>query len=140
MASSTNTTKITVPMILKRLCEEYPILSYEKALELFVKEGYCKIEDEKKSKKKAKKKDPSAPKRPKNPYMFYLADTRTAVKEELASEGTVTNVTIEVSKRWNALDDKEKSKYLTMAEADKKRYETEMQSYKSDTEGDDVKE
>jgi hypothetical protein len=129
MASSSNTTKISVSAILKRLCEEYPILNYEKALELFVNEGYCKAEDDKKSKKKAKKKDPSAPKRPKNPYMFYLADTRATVKEELATEGSVTNVTIEVSKRWNALDDKDKAKYLTMAEEDKKRYETEMKSY-----------
>lgn len=121
---------MSIPEVLKRLCDAYPILSYEKALELFVSEGLCKKDDVsgKKKSKKAKK-DPSAPKRPKNPYMFYLGDTRASVKEELGTEASVTDVTKAVALRWNALDDDSKVQYVKMAQDDKTRYEEEMKTY-----------
>ncbi len=119
----------TIPKILKRLCEEYPDLSYKVARAMFVKEKKSIVEEEKKETKKAKK-DSMAPKRAKNAYMFYLAETRNAVKEELEEEGSVTNVTTLVSMRWKELNEEDKAKYLAMAEADKKRYAEEMLTYK----------
>jgi hypothetical protein len=119
-----------IPEVLKRLCQAYPILNYETALELFVSEGLCKKEDgsDKKKSKKATK-DPNAPKRGKNPYMFYLAETRASMKEELGEGTSVTDVTKAVSARWNALDESAKSKYVKLAEEDKKRYVEVMKSY-----------
>ena len=116
-----------IPDVLRMLCEENPMLNYEKVLEFFVREGVCK--EEKKGKKQ--KKDPLAPKRPKTAYMFYSQAIREDVTKSLGDEASLTNVSKEIANRWKTLTDKDKTKYVKEAEKDKKRYEKEMEVYKA---------
>ncbi len=80
-----------------------------------------------------KKKDPNAPKRGKSAYMFFCAEYREKVKEEL-DDPKPTEVTTELGRQWNELKtDKKKKKELEkfqkMAAEDKERYQEEMAEY-----------
>lgn len=84
------------------------------------------------------KKDPDRVKKPKNAYMFFCADKREEVKDDMLeelkeksdNEEEPTKVsTTEVSKKlgamWKELSDKEKAPYMKMHEEDVERYENE---------------
>ena len=89
--------------------------------------------------KEKKLKDPNAPKRGKSAYLFFCAEWRAQVKEDLGDEAKATEVTSELGVRWNALkakteeDDKkaqkEMAKYVKQAQEDKERYTEEMSDY-----------
>ena len=91
-----------------------------------------------------KKKDPNAPKRGKSSYMFFCAEYRAKVKEEL-DDPKPTDVTAELGRRWNELKtDKKKKKefekFEKMAADDKERYQAEMEEYVPSEDGDEEEE
>ncbi len=96
-----------------------------------------------KSKKMAKKKSKkTGPKRPKNAYMWFCAEHRKDVKQELVDSGDydkvgVTDVSKELGKRWRELEDDDKEKYTQQAADDKERYAKEVADLKEDDEADD---
>jgi len=104
-------------------------------------EGYEAPSDEelellqkKKKKSKAKKKDPNKPKRGKSSYLFFCADKRAGIKEDLGDDAKATDVTVQLGVRWNELkedDDRadEMAVYVEQATEDKARYEDEMKDY-----------
>lgn len=87
------------------------------------------------SKQEKKVKDPNAPKKSKSAYIFFCSDARKEIKES-DPDMSATDVTREVSNRWNALkestdeDDIETvNRYKEMAEEDKLRYKEEKANY-----------
>jgi structure-specific recognition protein 1 len=100
------------------------------------KADYTPLTEEELSEKlssQKKKKDPNAPKRGKSAYMFFCAEYREKVKEEL-DDPKPTEVTTELGRQWNELKtDKKKKKELEkfekMAAEDKERYQEEMAEY-----------
>ncbi|KAI8375027.1 high mobility group box domain-containing protein [Choanephora cucurbitarum] len=80
-------------------------------------------------KKRRAKKDPSAPKRSLSAYMFFSQEWRDTIKKENpeASFGQIGKL---LGEKWKSMDDEEKKPYIEMAEADKKRYESEKASAK----------
>jgi len=114
----------------------------ENLLELWkcdkIQQAFDKVTNEKKSseKKSSGKKDPNKPKRGKSAYLFFCADHREKVKEELGDAAKATAVTKELGKRWNELkastkasDKKKLEKYEEQAREDKERYEGEIVDY-----------
>jgi len=89
--------------------------------------------EEPKSKKrhKRRKKDPNAPKNPMSAYMFFSADKRAEVKEELG-----TTAVTEIAKRlgciWRTMDETARVPYQGQANEDKLRYEREMSTFVPD--------
>ena len=76
------------------------------------------------------KKDRNQPKRPKTSYMFYCDETRpTVVKKN--PKFKLGDVSKAMGKEWKKLNDKKKEKFVKLAEADKKRYEEEMEAYQN---------
>ena len=125
----------------------------EKILECWnTKENAAEIEKIMKTAKKTstksstekKVKDPNKPKRGKSSYLFFCADNREQVKEDLEKKGEdfkATDVTKELGNRWNslkvskkAIDKKKYEKYVKQAEEDKERYGKEMADYVEPTE------
>ncbi|KAL0234067.1 hypothetical protein PCE1_001105 [Barthelona sp. PCE] len=96
------------------------------------------VEKPKKKRGAKKKKDPNAPKRPISAYLRFASEIRPAVKEENPSL-TFGEITKEVSKRWNELEDEDKVPYKEMFDADKVRYQAQMEEYnkKKELEGED---
>ncbi len=58
-------------------------------------------------KKTRKKKDPNAPKAPPTAYFLYAQHARPIIKQDLGPDAKGDAVTLEASKRWNALDEGE---------------------------------
>lgn len=91
---------------------------------------------------KPKTKDPAKPKRAKSSYIFYCANERGTVKEEMPT-AKPTEVTAELGRRWKLLkaseepDDTERyEKYTKAAEEDKQRYQMEIDAYVEPTGGE----
>lgn len=91
---------------------------------------------------KPKTKDPAKPKRAKSSYLFYCADERGTVKEEMPT-AKPTEVTAELGRRWKLLkaseepDDTERyERYTKAAEEDKQRYQMEIDAYVEPTGGE----
>jgi high mobility group protein B2 len=80
--------------------------------------------------KKAKKakKDPNAPKRNMSAYFLYSVANRADVKTNNpdASFGDIAKI---ISQQFKALSEKERAKWDAKAEADKTRYQQEMEIY-----------
>jgi hypothetical protein len=96
-----------------------------------------------KKKSSRKKKDPNAPKRGKSAYIFFCAEYRPQVKEELGEEAKTTEVTSRLGELWTEMKNDnsvELKKFQKLSEADKKRYQKEMEAYKSDEETSEVDE
>jgi hypothetical protein len=75
-----------------------------------------------------KDKDPNAPKKPNTSYIIFTKEKRQSVMD--ANPGIkFTEVTKEIAKIWNALDEKGQAKYVELAKKDKVRYETEKAAY-----------
>jgi hypothetical protein len=97
--------------------------------------------------RKTSDKDPNAPKKGKSAYIFFCADMRPQVKEELGEEGK-SLIMSELGKRWKELKEDENraaelDRYAKMAADDKARYEEEKkdhpteQAHKEDDESDE---
>ena len=89
----------------------------------------------KKAKKESSPKDPNKPKRGKSAYIFYCADVREEVKEDLG-DVKPQEVMRELGVRWRTLnesskkvDQKKVEKYNKMAADDKVRAAEEMENY-----------
>ena len=71
------------------------------------------------------KKDPNRPRRAKTSYIFFC--------DEMRKDKTAPTSVSEQSKKfgalWQAIKEKDKKKYIEMADKDKLRYEEEMQNY-----------
>ncbi|KAI7829652.1 high mobility group box domain-containing protein [Gamsiella multidivaricata] len=86
------------------------------------------------SKKKLKKpivpviKDKNCPKRPRNSYIFFTLMKRDDIKKK-HPEFKPTEITKMLGEEWQKLSEAEKESYGSMAENDKKRYQSEMESY-----------
>lgn len=84
-----------------------------------------KAEWEKQNKKsRGKKTSPDGPKRPRSAYIFFCNANRAEVSTEFATLGEVSK---ELGRRWNNLDDDAKAQYETMANDDKLRYNREKE-------------
>lgn len=85
------------------------------------------------NKSNTKKKE--GPKGKKNAYMFFSMENRDKIKQELLDslnddeELTGKEITAEVSARYKALKEKEKEKYVLMADEDKARYEKQQEQW-----------
>ena len=80
--------------------------------------------------KTKKTKDPLAPKRPMNPYMRWLRENRSAIKESLPEDANgPTHVSKAAGEQWKLLDEYAKKPFEEAYEADKVRYAEEMESY-----------
>ena len=88
------------------------------------------INDAKKLKKenKIKVKDPNAPKKPLTSYMFFCKEKRVEFKA-LNPDMKLPELSKVMGAEWRHLSDKNKSKYISKAEEDKKRYSNEMKDY-----------
>ena len=74
------------------------------------------------------KKDPDAPKPSVNSYILYSRDNRADVKEE-SPDMKAIDVTKKLAEMWRSSDNELKQEYKDKAEADKKRYEEELETY-----------
>lgn len=91
-------------------------------------------EDEGSSKKRKpkKKKDPNAPKRAMSGFMFFSQLERENVKKD--NPGIAfTDIGRVLGERWSKLSAGEKEPYEAKAQADKKRYKDQINSYKPQT-------
>jgi uncharacterized short protein YbdD (DUF466 family) len=79
---------------------------------------------------KKKKKDPNAPKRPLSAFFIYCADERGGVKA-IHPSYSVGEVAKELGERWNKIPPELKAKYEQRAQQDKKRYEKDMDQYRT---------
>ena len=75
-------------------------------------------------------KDPSKPKRAKSAYFYFCDDERGAIIEKHKKKNkkiNMGNVAKELAVIWKAIGDK--SKYIKLAEGDKKRYTDEISAW-----------
>lgn len=75
-----------------------------------------------------KKKDPNAPKKGMSAFMLFSNEHRNKIKAA-NPESTFGEIGRKVGEAWKALNDKQKAVYTKKAEEDKKRYESEFQTY-----------
>lgn len=78
--------------------------------------------------KRKRTKDPNAPKRYLSAFFFFCNEERPKVKAEFPGH-TVSETAKELGKRWETCPNK--SKFESMANKDKARYEQEMMAYRS---------
>lgn len=78
--------------------------------------------------KSKKSKDPNAPKKGMSAFMIFSNEYRNKVKSE-NPECSFGEVGKKVGEAWKALSDEQKQVYVKKAEEDKKRYESELQTY-----------
>lgn len=83
----------------------------------------------KKTSKKKVPKDPNAPKKPTCAYFFFQIVRRNQLKDEYPNL-TNTEVVIQLGKDWNSLTDLHKLPFEKLSEADKARYDMEMEQYR----------
>jgi len=76
-----------------------------------------------------KQKDPNAPRGRMYSYMFFCNEMRPKIWKE-QPELKMTELAPKISALWKELGDDQKKKFEEMAEADKKRYESEMELFK----------
>lgn len=75
-----------------------------------------------------KKKDPNAPKKGMSAFMIFSNEQRNKIKVA-NPEATFGEIGRKVGEAWKALNDKQKQGYVKKSEEDKKRYESEMETY-----------
>jgi len=77
-------------------------------------------------------KDPNKPKRAKSAYLFYCDDHRQKILDTMRKKKKKVNIA-DVSKqlgaKWGGLSDAAKAPYETKAQADRERYQEEMEQY-----------
>lgn len=76
------------------------------------------------------KKNDSRPRGRMTAYAFFVQTCREEHKKKHPEENVVfAEFSKKCAERWKTMSDKEKKRFHEMAETDKKRYDTEMQSY-----------
>ncbi|KAL9182192.1 hypothetical protein ACHAXT_012844 [Thalassiosira profunda] len=78
--------------------------------------------------RKRRCKDPNAPKAPSGSYVFFTLDVRPEIVRK-HPHLKFTDVGRVMGERWRALSADEKRKYEDLANADKKRFDAEMEAY-----------
>ena len=77
-------------------------------------------------------KDPNKPKRAKSAYLFYCDDHRQKILDTMRKKKKKVNIA-DVSKqlgaKWKGLSDAAKAPYEAKAQADRERYQEEMEQY-----------
>lgn len=73
-------------------------------------------------------KDKNAPTKRRSDYIFFCMDKRKDVIKEFP-DYKVTQVSVELGRRWKLLTDEEKKPYVQKSKDDKERYEDEMEGY-----------
>lgn len=77
-------------------------------------------------------KDPNKPKRAKSAYLFYCDDHRQKILDTMRKKKKKVNIA-DVSKqlgaKWGGLSDSAKAPYEAKAQADRERYQEEMEQY-----------
>jgi len=74
------------------------------------------------------RKDPNAPKKPLSAFLYFSKEARPKLPEGTSFiEGGH-----ELGRQWKSLSDEDKSPYRAQAEADKKRYAVDIESYQPD--------
>ncbi len=91
-----------------------------------IKEEYKNLQMKDKCKKI--KRPSNAPKKPKSGYMFFLQDQQIILKNE-KPEMKQTEILKEVGALWHTISEKNKNKYIQLAEKEKERYTYEMENY-----------
>jgi hypothetical protein len=86
-------------------------------------------DDDKPTKKKKATKDPNAPKRPMSAYFLYSNAIRNSVKEQNpdAKFGDIAKI---ISAQYKELTESELAGWQKKADADKERYQAEMEAYR----------
>lgn len=79
--------------------------------------------------KRQQMKDPNAPKRSLSAFFWFCNDERSKVKAN-NPEYTMGDIAKELGRRWAAAEPETKSKYESLSEQDKARYDREMTAYK----------
>ncbi|KAF8963998.1 hypothetical protein BGZ46_000840 [Entomortierella lignicola] len=82
-------------------------------------------------------KDKNCPKRPRNSYIFFTLMKRDDIKKK-HPEFKPTEITKMLGEEWQKLSDSEKESYGTLAENDKKRYQSEMEAYDASNTGANI--
>ena len=91
--------------------------------------NYIPVEEEKAEEKKRKtKKNDNKPKKGKSAYLFFCADERMVLKEEMPDLDS-KDVLKELGARWKKLDSERVEFYQTLATEDKQRYKNELDNY-----------
>ena len=85
--------------------------------------------------KKGSRKKPGQPKGASNAYIHFGLAMRPTIKSK-HSDWDFKKINNEVSIQWKGMSDKKKEKYIKLAEADKKRYEKEMEKWKAEQTSD----
>ncbi|ORZ39441.1 high mobility group box domain-containing protein [Catenaria anguillulae PL171] len=73
-------------------------------------------------------KDPNKPKRPMTAFFIFSGEHRDEVKKA-NPDLKVGQIAKVLGERWRALSDAEKAKYQVKVDAEKKRYDAEMEAY-----------
>ena len=71
----------------------------------------------------------TAPKRPMNPFLQWLGDNRSSIKDSLGAGAKPTDVLRAAGKQWKLLDEDARKPFEEAYEADKIRYAEEVKSY-----------
>jgi len=87
--------------------------------------------DDAPQKKKKAKKDPNAPKKATTAFMQFSNELRPKIRAQ-HPEMKMTEVAVELGKRWKVLSDADKKPYVALAEEDKERYTKEQETYLAD--------
>lgn len=67
-----------------------------------------------------------AMKPPRTPVMIFCGSQRYSVKGDLGAGAAVTDITIELNRRWMGVSKAGRAPYAVAAEAEKARYEAAM--------------
>ena len=97
-------------------------------------EAAAKLKEQMPAKKGSRKK-PGQPKGASNAYIHFGLAMRPTIKSK-HSDWDFKKINNEVSIQWKGMSDKKKEKYIKLAEADKKRYEKEMEKWKAEQTSD----
>lgn len=77
-------------------------------------------------------KDPNKPKRAKSAYLFYCDDHRQKILDTMRKKKkkvNIADVSKELGAKWGGLSDAAKAPYEAKAQADRERYQEEMEQY-----------
>ncbi len=81
-------------------------------------------------KPKKTKKPKQGPKKPLSAYMIFVQRMRPVVNDQ-NPDATFATLSKILGAKWSAMTDKERKKYVDLAEIDKLRYSDEMDDYKA---------
>lgn len=71
------------------------------------------------------------PKKPSSAYIFFSKDERINIKAKNPNM-SFGNIAKLIGERWKNIPDKDKNKFIKMADDDKKRYNREIEKYSKD--------